>query len=48
MKHMKMLGLAVLASAKGVRPTGDEHPANTTPGAKSERSATAKAAKCPR
>ncbi|HEY2333687.1 MAG TPA: hypothetical protein VGH58_01595 [Solirubrobacterales bacterium] len=48
MNHMKMLGLAVLARAKEVCPTGEKHPANTTLSAKSGRPATAKEAKCPR
>lgn len=47
MTYMKMLGLVVLASAKGVSPTGEKHSANTNLDTKSGRSATAGEAKCP-
>jgi hypothetical protein len=47
MTYMKMLGLVVLAGAKGVSPSGEKHPASTTLSAKSGRSATAKEAKRP-
>lgn len=47
MACMKMLGLAVIASVKGVSPSGEEHPANTILSTKSGGSATAKEAKCP-
>ncbi len=46
MAYMKMLSLVVLAGAKRVSPAGEKHPANTTPGAKSGRSATAGETKC--
>jgi hypothetical protein len=46
MACMKMLGLAVLASAKGVDPTSEKHRANTTLCAKPGRSAKAKEEKC--
>lgn len=45
MAYMKMLGLAIVANAKGVPPTGEKHPVNTTLSTKSGRSATAKEAK---
>ena len=45
MKYMKMLSLAVLARAKGVRPSSEEHPESATVSAKSGRSAKAKKAK---
>jgi hypothetical protein len=46
MAYMKMVGLAVVASAKGASPSGEKHSAKTTQGVKSGRSATAKEAKC--
>jgi hypothetical protein len=46
MAYMKMLSLVVLASAKGVSPTG-KHPANTILSPKSGWTATAKGEKCP-
>lgn len=44
MAYMKMLGLVVIAGAKGVSPPGEKRPAST--GTKSGRSATAKEPKC--
>jgi hypothetical protein len=46
MTYMKMLGLVVLAGAKGVSPAGEKHLA-TTLKPKSGSSATAKETKCP-
>lgn len=46
MACMKMLGLAVLASAKGVDPPGGKHWATPILCAKSGRSAKAKEEKC--
>ena len=46
MAYMKMLGLVVLAGAKGVSPT-EKHPPNTTLSPRSGWIATAKGEKCP-
>jgi hypothetical protein len=46
MACMKMLGLAILASAKGVDPTSEKHRADTPLRVKSGRSAKAKEEKC--
>jgi hypothetical protein len=47
MAYMKMLGLVVLASAKGVSPTDEKHSANTILNIKPGWSAMAREAKCP-
>jgi hypothetical protein len=47
MTYMKMLGLVVLAGAKGVSPAGEKHLASMALETKSARSAKAKEAKCP-